>query len=212
MFKKFTLIELLVVIAIIGILMSMLIPSLSKAKAVTRQAVCLSNSQQISKATHAYMVEENRFGPVDSIDGNGIHWFNNLIPAYLPEGEIDGGASKVNECPDGLELTADWHSTISMNAYITGKNQGGWIVNQKPLNTATASETSLLMDSYLNWRSAIPGRMTQNNIFDEAGGGKIARHNTKANVTYLDGHGVSRTGAFLLSKNNGNDTFWDPEQ
>jgi prepilin-type N-terminal cleavage/methylation domain-containing protein len=45
--KKFTLIELLVVVAIIGILMSLLIPSLSRARAVTKEAVCKSNQKQV---------------------------------------------------------------------------------------------------------------------------------------------------------------------
>lgn len=45
--KKFTLIELLVVVAIIGILASLLMPSLSKAREVTKRAVCASNQKQI---------------------------------------------------------------------------------------------------------------------------------------------------------------------
>ena len=45
--KKFTLIELLVVVAIIGILVSLLMPSLSKSREVARRAVCLSNLKQM---------------------------------------------------------------------------------------------------------------------------------------------------------------------
>ena len=45
----FTLLELLIVIAIISILMSMLFPSLNKARRKVKQAACLSNMSQSSK-------------------------------------------------------------------------------------------------------------------------------------------------------------------
>ncbi|MCM8531146.1 MAG: type II secretion system GspH family protein [Lentisphaeraceae bacterium] len=48
--KKFTLIELLVVISIIGILASILLPSLATARLKTIKTVCLSNTNQLGKA------------------------------------------------------------------------------------------------------------------------------------------------------------------
>jgi prepilin-type N-terminal cleavage/methylation domain-containing protein/prepilin-type processing-associated H-X9-DG protein len=61
--KAFTLIELLVVIAIIALLLSIVVPSLNKAKLYAQEVVCKSNLHQYSLATQMYLVENDERFP-----------------------------------------------------------------------------------------------------------------------------------------------------
>lgn len=62
--NRFTLIELLVVVAIIGILASILMPSLSKAREKAVSAVCLSTHRQINIASVGYQTDYDRMIPL----------------------------------------------------------------------------------------------------------------------------------------------------
>jgi prepilin-type N-terminal cleavage/methylation domain-containing protein len=63
--RGFTLIELLVVVAIIALLISILLPSLSKAKEQAKKVKCMSNMRQIGGAMMNYFTEVNDWFPYE---------------------------------------------------------------------------------------------------------------------------------------------------
>ncbi|MCK4624759.1 MAG: type II secretion system protein, partial [Phycisphaerae bacterium] len=57
--RGFTLVELLVVVAIIALLVSILLPSLGRAKEHTRTALCMSNLKGLGLSFAVYTTENN---------------------------------------------------------------------------------------------------------------------------------------------------------
>ena len=87
MMKKFTMIELLVVIAIIGILISLLLPSLAKSREMAKRAVCKSNLSQINKATILYANDSKSLLPQNYYRHPGNNWRMTVTEPYNPEGQ-----------------------------------------------------------------------------------------------------------------------------
>jgi prepilin-type N-terminal cleavage/methylation domain-containing protein len=108
--KKFTLLELLIVVAIIGILSSMLLPSVEKARASAMRTVCLSNQKQIGVAFVNYTVSNNSSLPSPLTGG---YTWDDLLAAD------DGRDIPSNWNFDGGNSTGSWGGTFNYADYPT---------------------------------------------------------------------------------------------
>ena len=95
--RAFTLIELLVVVSIIALLISALVPSLSRARKQARAVVCASNLRSLATAVHTYAnVNEDRLVTAGLAHGGSVDeqaaWMNQLEDYY--------GDKLVARCPD----------------------------------------------------------------------------------------------------------------
>jgi type II secretory pathway pseudopilin PulG len=97
----FTIVELLVVMAIIGIIMAVLLPALSKARAVGKRTACLSQLRQIGTGMMLYKIDNNM---------NTVPWTSLLYPEYVT-------SNKVYLCPADLnkEVNKSLNPSLSDN-------------------------------------------------------------------------------------------------
>ena len=114
--RGFTLVELLVVIAIIALLLSILMPSLRKAKSLAARVACAHNLKQISLAVSLYLDSNEDTFPCAQDPLAAGYWlwmgrgWRSFVEPYLG-GNIDANNPSVLFCPQDHAAKDKYEST-----------------------------------------------------------------------------------------------------
>lgn len=205
----FTLVELLVVIGIIAVLISILLPTLGRAREAGRTLTCLSNLRQLGIASAMYNAENKMYLPYPTTTlGESPLWFNALDP-YLQQSESNNRSGvaagrnykRYKQCIvydsfDGgkdsgaQDQTREFSRTLKMNSHLRRNNPYQQIKITEVPNTTNfvyfgdGISMDITGDIPNQWENG-QFSMEVNDITEAT---PALRHRGGANILFVDGH------------------------
>ncbi len=200
--NKFSLIELLVVVAIIGILVSILLPSLSTAREKTKRAVCLSQQKQLYLGAALYgddngdyLPRGQRYGGDERLDNQSLTYMAEEVYLDFRDNYLDGN-DDIFQCinlNDQLIYKND-HKSYRIGYLYAGNKD---LINSDysyefPNSLADSNKVVLWGDANIvsQWgRAAIPHKAGGGSEYTDFTGSLQAYGAEGGNHTLLDGSG-----------------------
>jgi prepilin-type N-terminal cleavage/methylation domain-containing protein/prepilin-type processing-associated H-X9-DG protein len=231
--KAFTLVELLVVIGIIAILISVLLPALSKARASARKVQCAAKLREYGHAFNMYLNDNKQAYPYPGYDsGNTQMWTYQIFRGkYLGFTVLQtNGASGASVghtvldkiyCPDmwtslqiaappfGTQSEMDWAGSGNINTVGYAYSYG--LPGKKAGNLKDSGRRMLLIEFAAGY-AVVPGQYSapaSNQGIDwfKTKGIFRFRHSGFLNALFLDNHVESFKGVKELPAYD--DIFWN---
>ncbi len=220
--RGFTLVELLVVIGIIALLISILMPALSKARESANAVACSSNMRQIGQALMMYVNDNKGYLPAPWMDGESWpfnRWEYKILP-HLGGREVKAStpsiekhellATGVFRCPSKHDWNPAGPTDRERISYAINRFDPNHTHGRRPVKITSVGE--FLVGSNRTRESARILLVGENNVGSvqlsnwddlyktnpEANKHPSLRHSQKDNILFLDGH-VETVPMFGLS-------------
>ena len=211
--RAFTLIEVLVVIAVIALLVTILVPSLSKAREMARATVCRANMRNMAVATLMYVEDQALYLPSVGLS-HGSHQLDEQ-GSWLRLLQRYSGTDLLYRCPSDRSPYFDVPEPVSQrlrklsygtNYYVSGEMTGYEKYNrlsaiERPFHTIFAAELAETGE-FATADHIHAGWWIMQPPADQVA---VDRHLGRANYSLLDGRAEAFTveETFRLAPNSG---------
>ncbi|MCK6456062.1 MAG: prepilin-type N-terminal cleavage/methylation domain-containing protein [Phycisphaerae bacterium] len=214
--KAFTLIELLVVVAIIALLISILLPSLSRARELSKRTVCLSNIRGVGQGMYIYAQDGDRFpayagtntvgsmtifNPPDRTgDGAGSGPSTTGVPSPTVDLWLllraNNCTPKQFNCPSTTDTPDPAQDTTAYYDFLTSTNlsyayQYQHSSTRQIIGTASEPNFPILADSNPYIKGGVQSALPADRRAQWRGNSTNHTAREVSNVLFVDGHGES---------------------